>query len=122
MSRMLVYFWAARWLAVLSMQEENLRSLANCPLPCSASPADALLQVGGYSELIRACIRTDFAPDYPAFGYVKDFLYTSFLDSRTMQSRCENLGMRPRTRVKHFELSEPEGRVFEMYRGRPSMP
>ena len=35
------------------MQEENLRSLANCPLPGSASPADALLQVGGYSSAGR---------------------------------------------------------------------
>ena len=34
---------------------------------------------------------------------------------------CENLARRPSPRVKHFGLSEAEGRVSEMYRGRPSL-
>ena len=34
---------------------------------------------------------------------------------------CENLAGRPSPRVKHFGLSEAEGRVSEMYRGRPSL-
>ena len=34
---------------------------------------------------------------------------------------CENLARQPSPRVKHFGLSEPAGRVSEMYRGRPSL-
>jgi hypothetical protein len=44
------FFWAARWLAVLSMQNEIRISLFICPFSGSASPADALLQIGGYSS------------------------------------------------------------------------
>ena len=62
------FFWAARWLAVLSMQDDSSRSPAHCPLSGSASPADALLQVGGCAVPDRACIRTVFAPGHPALG------------------------------------------------------
>jgi hypothetical protein len=50
MFKMLVFFWAARRLAVLSMQNEIRISLFICPFSGSASPADALLQIGGYSS------------------------------------------------------------------------
>ena len=48
--------------------------------------------------------------------------YGFFLFLHISRTPCENLGVRPSPRDKHFGLSETGGRVSEMPRGRPSTP
>ena len=73
MFKMLVFFWAARRLAVLSMQNEIhvpcSLDLIRQRFPCGRAAFNSVVATG----LVGPCIRTVFAPGYPAQGYVRGF-------------------------------------------------
>lgn len=105
------------------------RPAGRCLRPCWVPQkfhrvAPGTCGVGGKAGQFRAP-----APGHAVPGSVL-LTYPCARVKQKLNSRCifvsavpwENPGRRPRTRVKHFRLFEPEGRVSKMYRGRPSVP
>mgnify|MGYP001573408147 CR=1 FL=1 len=82
------FFWAARWLAVLSMQEEMSHSPVHCPLSGSASPAAALLSSRWLSQCSSGHAYAQFRTRLPC-AWVRQRLKALFLTLATLQSRAK---------------------------------
>jgi len=102
----MLVFWAAGWLAVLSMQGARCIFPASLSFSCSAFPCGrAAFRSVVVPPVCRACIRTDFAPEpptedigpTPALGYGKS--------AESVQKNIEmRITFQPEERALDFSL------------------